>query len=182
MAIAKPFKPTKQQLIDAAGQTLPDVIAPNLRVLFCGINPGLYTAAVGHHFARPGNRFWPAMHKGGFTPTLISPFDSDRLLEWNLGITTMAHQLSTHELRKGAKALTRKVLRYKPRFVAIVGITSYRIAFDRKEAQLRLQPEKIGNTKIWVVPYPSCLNAHYQVSDLAKLFRALKNAVSNDSE
>jgi len=96
--------------------------------------------------------------------------------------TAMAHQLSTHELRKGAKTLTRKVLRYKPRFIAIVGITSYRIAFDRKEAKLGLQPEKIGDTKIWVVPNPSGLNAHYQVSDLAKLFRALKNAASNDAE
>src|SRR5213075_2469822 len=135
MAITKPFKPTKQQLIEAAGKTLPDLIAPNLRVLFCGINPGLYTAAVGHHFARPGNRFWPAMHKGGFTPFLLSPFDSDRLLEWNLGITNMcprptamAHQLTPDELRAGAKVLTRKILRYKPRFVAIIGITSYRIA------------------------------------------------------
>ena len=79
MTISKPFKPTKQQLIDAAGQTLPDVIAPNLRVLFCGINPGLYTAAVGHHFARPGNRFWPALHGSGFTPRLLTPYEDGEL-------------------------------------------------------------------------------------------------------
>src|SRR5881275_2516955 len=118
-----PFKPSKKQLAEAKGKTVPDVIAKNLRVLFVGINPGLYTAAVGHHFARPGNRFWPAMHKGGFTPQQLSPFESAKLLDLNLGITNMcprptamAHQLSTHELRKGAKILTRKVLRYKPRF------------------------------------------------------------------
>ena len=182
------WKPTREQILAAEGKTISDVIAPNLRVLFCGINPGLYTAAVGHHFARPGNRFWPAMHKGGFTPTLISPFNSDRLLEWNLGITNMcprptamAHQLSTHELRKGARVLTRKVVRYKPRFVAIIGITSYRIAFDRKEAEVGLQSETIGESKIWVLPNPSGLNAHYQVSDLAKLFAQLKKAASRPS-
>ncbi len=187
--MVQPWKPTKAQLLDAHTKTVPDLLRPNLDILFVGINPGLYTAAVGHHFARPGNRFWPAMHKGGFTATQLSPFDSVKLLDLNLGITNMcprptamAHQLSTHELRKGAKLLARKVLRYKPRFVAIIGITSYRIAFDRKEAKLGLQSEKIGDTKIWVLPNPSGLNAHYQVSDLAKLFRALKNALSNDSE
>ena len=183
--MAAPWKPTKAQLLTAHTKTVPDIIRPNLDVLIVGINPGLYTAAVGHHFARPGNRFWPAMHKGGFTPIQLSPFDSHRLLEWNLGITNMcprptamAQQLSTHELRKGAKVLARKVLRYKPRFIAIVGITSYRIAFDRKEAQLGLQRETIGESKIWVLPNPSGLNAHYQVSDLAKLFAQLKEAAS----
>lgn len=184
--MAAPWKPTKQQLANAHLKTVPDIIGANLDVLFVGINPGLYTAAVGHHFARPGNRFWPAMHKGGFTPIPLSPFDSHRLLEWNLGITNMcprptamAHQLSTHELRKGAKELTGKVLRYKPRFVAIVGITSYRIAFDRKDAQLGLQDETIGASKIWVLPNPSGLNAHYQISDLGKLFAALKRAADD---
>ena len=181
--MAKPWKPTKDQLAAAHTKTVPDIIRPNLDVLFVGINPGLYTAAVGHHFARPGNRFWPAMHRGGFTPIQLSPFDSHRLLEWNLGITNMcprptamAHQLSTRELREGAKNLTRKVLRYKPRFVAIVGVTSYRIAFDRKAAQLGLQSETIGDAKIWVLPNPSGLNAHYQISDLARLFTKLKEA------
>src|SRR6266436_862450 len=89
MTISKPFKPTKQQLIDAAGQTLPDVIAPNLRVLFCGINPGLYTAAVGHHFARPGNRFWKALYDGGFTDSLLSPFDERELLKSGYGVTNV---------------------------------------------------------------------------------------------
>src|SRR5678815_5277534 len=184
--MAVPWKSTKAQLASAHTKTVPDIIRPNLDVLFVGINPGLYTAAVGHHFARPGNRFWPAMYKGGFTPNLLSPFDSHRLLEWNLGITNlcprptaMAHQLTPDELRAGAKVLKRKVLRYKPRFVAIIGITSYRIAFERKEAKLGLQPETIGQSKIWVLPNPSGLNAHYQISDLAKLFTKLREAVKD---
>src|ERR1700724_4871712 len=82
-----PFKPTRQQLIEAAGKTVPDVIGPELRVLFCGINPGLYTAAVGHHFARPGNRFWPALHAAGFTDRLLSPFEERELLARGYGIT-----------------------------------------------------------------------------------------------
>src|SRR3954465_9555901 len=155
----QPWKPTKAQLLNAHKKTVPDLIRPNLDVLFVGINPGLYTAAVGHHFARPGNRFWPAMHKGGFTPTLLSPFDSSRLLEWNYGITNMCprpnamdHQLTPEELREGAKVLTRNTPRYTPRFVAIIGITSYRIAFQSKDAKLGLQPETIGQSKIWVLP------------------------------
>src|SRR5256714_8102060 len=121
MAISKPFKPSKQQLIDAAGKTLPDVIAPELRVLFCGINPGLYTAAVGHHFARPGNRFWPALHKSGFTDRLLSPFAERELLESGIGIsnvvpnaTASAAELTPEEFIAGGKKLAAKVRRYRP--------------------------------------------------------------------
>src|SRR5881275_1080482 len=121
MTISKPFKPTKQQLIDAAGKTLPDVIGPNLRVLFCGINPGLYTAAVGHHFARPGNRFWPALHKSGFTDRLLSPFAERELLKNNVGITNVlspahasASELANEDFGKGGRILRRKVSRYRP--------------------------------------------------------------------
>ena len=113
MTISKPFKPTKQQLIDAAGKTLPDVIGPNLRVLFCGINPGLYTAAVGHHFARPGNRFWPTLHRAGFTLRQLSPFEDGLLLEYDCGITNIADrpsaaaaELTAEELVTGARALS----------------------------------------------------------------------------
>src|SRR6266576_5471011 len=127
MAITKPFKPTRQQLIDAAGQTLPDVIAPNLRVLFCGINPGLYTAAVGHHFARPGNRFWPALYDAGFTERLLSPFEEHELLKLGYGITNVASRttasadlLTTEEIIQGGKRLTAKVRRYRPGIVAVL--------------------------------------------------------------
>src|SRR2546423_6975438 len=148
MAITKPFKPTKQQLIDAAGKTLPDVIASNLRVLFCGINPGLYTAAVGHHFARPGNRFWPALHTAGFTYRLVSPFDERELLKSGYGITNVvmratasADQLSREELREGGKQLAAKVRRYQPAFLAVLGLGAYRAAWERPKASIGCQKE-----------------------------------------
>src|SRR5881394_4016384 len=135
MTISKPFKPTKQQLVEAHGKTLPDVIAPNLRVLFCGINPGLYTAAVGHHFARPGNRFWPALHQSGFTARLLSPFDEIELLEMGLGITNVvaratatAAELSAKDFINGGRILRRKIRRFAPRFVAVLGVGAYRVA------------------------------------------------------
>src|SRR5436853_867660 len=125
MTISKPLKPTRQQLIAAAGKTLPDVIAPNLRVLFCGINPGLYTAAVGHHFARPGNRFWPALYISGFTDRLLSPFEERELLKLGLGIsnvvphaTASASELTKEDFIAGGRALAAKVKRYQPRIVA----------------------------------------------------------------
>jgi TDG/mug DNA glycosylase family protein len=133
----KPFKPTKQQLIEAAGKTLPDVIARDLKVLFCGINPGLYTAAVGHHFARPGNRFWPALHQSGFTSQLISPFDERELLKLGVGIsnvvphaTASAAELTRTDFEEGGRLLAAKVKRFRPRIVAILGVGAYRQAFN----------------------------------------------------
>src|SRR5947207_3749260 len=124
---AKIFKPTKQQLIEAAGKTVPDVIGLNLRLLFCGINPGLYTAAVGHHFARPGNRFWPALHRSGFTKRLLSPFEESELLKSGIGIsnvvahaTATAAELTKADFIKGGLALAAKAERYRPRIVAIL--------------------------------------------------------------
>src|SRR5256714_11226139 len=138
MAITKPFKPTKQQLIDAAGKTLPDVIASNLRVLFCGINPGLYTAAVGHHFARPGNRFWPALYAAGFTERILSPFEERELLKSGYGITNVvaratasADQLTKEEIVAGGERLRAKVLRYRPHNLAVLGLGAYRTAFNQ---------------------------------------------------
>ena len=179
----RPFKPTPQQLRQAHGKTVPDLIAPNLRVLFCGINPGLYSAATRHHFARPGNRFWPALHLAGFTPRLISPFDERELLELGLGITNVvargtasAEELSIDELRRGAKRLEAKVRRYAPKFLAILGVGAYRAAFERPGAQIGLRDETIGPTRLWVLPNPSGLNAHFQLDDLARLLRELKTA------
>src|SRR5438132_12428635 len=129
MTISKPFKPSKQQLIEAAGKTLPDVIAANLRVLFCGINPGLYTAAVGHHFARPGNRFWPALYKSGFTDRLLTPFEERELLESGIGITNVvaratasAAELTQQDFVNGGRALKDRVKRFAPKIVAILGV------------------------------------------------------------
>lgn len=184
MPNAVPFKPTKADLADAIHRTVPDLIQPNLRVLFCGINPGLYSGATGHHFARPGNRFWPALRAGGFTEELVSPFDERSLLAAGLGITNfvmrttaVASELSDDELRVGAKALQRKVRRYKPRVLAILGVGAYRVGFGRAKATLGLQPETIGDTRLWILPNPSGLNAHYTPATLGKLFAELRVAI-----
>jgi TDG/mug DNA glycosylase family protein len=177
-------RPTKEQIAAAAGKTIPDVIAPGLDVLFCGINPGVYTAAVGHHFGRPGNRFWPVLHRAGFTPRLFDPSEQRALLPLGYGITNLvarataaADELTAEELVAGAHALERKVRRFAPRFLAVVGIQAYRTAFARPRAKLGLQEETIGATRIWVLPNPSGLNAHYRPEELAVLFRELREAV-----
>jgi TDG/mug DNA glycosylase family protein len=179
----QPFKPTKQQLIDAEGKTIPDVIAPGLRVLFCGINPGLYTAAVGHHFARPGNRFWPALHQSGFTDRLLSPFAERELLQLGIGVTNVvsratatAAELTRDDFIKGGKSLAAKVRRYSPRIVAVLGVGAYRVAFAHPKAVIGEQPEGVGEARIWVLPNPSGLNANYQLPDLVKLFCELRKA------
>jgi len=180
--VTKPWKPTREQLLAATEKTVEDVIAPNLRVLFCGINPGLYTAAVGHHFARPGNRFWPALYAGGFTERLLSPFDERELLQSGYGITNVvsrttnsADQLSREEIIAGGEQLRAKVLRYRPRVVAVLGVGAYRTAFNKPKATIGQQEETIGDTILWVLPNPSGLNANYQPADLARLFRELKH-------
>jgi TDG/mug DNA glycosylase family protein len=179
-AHAEPWRPTPDQLRAATTKKLRDVIAPGLNVLFCGINPGLYSGAVGHHFARPGNRFWPTLHGAGFTPRLFTGFEDRQLLALGYGITNLvarttatADELSNEELVAGGKLLRRKVLRYHPRFLAVVGFTAYRIAFDNRKALGGRQPEPIGGTSVWVLPNPSGLNAHHQPADLTKLFREL---------
>lgn len=179
------YRPSKAELLAAAGKSVPDVIALDLRVLFCGINPGLYTAAVGHHFARPGNRFWPALHAAGFTDRLLSPFEEHELLKHKYGITNVveratatAAELSMEEYVEGGRLLEAKVRRYRPVFLAVLGVGAYRTAFDRPKATLGLQPEAIGKTSVWVLPNPSGLNAHYQPKDLARLFSELRLAVA----
>lgn len=180
-------KPTREAILTAAGKTVSDVIAPGLRVLFCGINPGLYTAAVGHHFARPGNRFWPALHRGGFTDRLLSPFEERELLAHSLGITNLveratatAAELTPEELAEGGRRLTAKVRRYQPRFIAVLGISAYRTAFARPRAVLGRQGEMLDVAGVWVLPNPSGLNAHYQLKELAEMFRELRTAVEGD--
>ena len=178
-----PRKPTREDLLAAAGKTVPDVLAEGLDVLFCGINPGLYTAAVGHHFARPGNRFWPTLHASGFTSRVLSPHEERELLKLGCGITNVvdrasasADELSPEELAEGGKRLRAKVLRYRPRFLAVLGIGAYRSAFAKPKAKIGLQPEVLGDTRIWVLPNPSGLNAHYHSRDFAGMFRELREA------
>jgi len=184
--LVKPWKPTKEQLIAAEGKTVADVIAPRLRVLFCGINPGRYTAAVGHHFARPGNRFWPALYAAGFTDRLVSPFDERELLKSGYGITNVvmrttasADGLSREELRKGGQLLAQKVRRYRPRVLAILGLGAYRTAFEKPKAVIGRQEKMIGETIIWALPNPSGLNAHYQAKQLGSLFSELRAAAED---
>jgi TDG/mug DNA glycosylase family protein len=175
------YKPTKADLRAAANRTVPDVIAPDLRVLFCGINPSLYSGATGHHFARPGNRFWPAIHAAGFTPRRLRPAEEHELLACGCGITNLverataaAAELTPDELRAGRQRLHEKLERYTPRVLAVLGVSAYRVAFEQPRAALGRQPEPIGGTLVWVLPNPSGLNAHYTPADLADVFRAFR--------
>lgn len=182
----KPWKPTKEQLRAATTKTVRDVIAPDLRVLFCGINPGLYTAAVGHHFARPGNRFWPTLYAAGFTSRVLSPFDERELLKSGFGITNVvarttasADELTKEEIINGGARLNRKVVRYRPKVLAVLGVGAYRTAFNRPKAIVGKQKEMIGKTVVWVLPNTSGLNANYQTPELTRLFRELRDFVDN---
>lgn len=164
-----------------------DVIAPGLDVLFCGINPGLYSGAVGHHFARPGNRFWPALHLSGFTPRLLTPFEEAELLGRRIGITNIvgrttakAAELASEEIRRGAGGLRKKVLRFAPRCLAVLGVQAYRVGFHATKAEVGPQKEPIGSTRVWLLPNPSGLNAHYQLPDLVREFRKLARAIETE--
>jgi TDG/mug DNA glycosylase family protein len=179
-----PPRPTPADLAAATGRRVPDVLAPGLRVLFCGINPGLWSAAVGHHFARPGNRFWKALHRGGFTDRLLSPDEEPELLRRGLGITNLvdrasagAADLTAEELRAGGRRLAAKVRSARPRVVAVLGVGAYRTAFARPRATVGPQPERIGGAPAWVLPNPSGLNAHYQLRDLAEAFAELRRSL-----
>jgi len=163
---------------------MPDLIAPGLRVLFCGINPSVYSAVVGHHFARPGNRFWPALHASGFTRRLLAPHEQRELLLLGCGITNVVERatvsadvLADEELAEGGRKLERKVRRYRPQVLAVLGIGAWRTAFGHPRASLGPQPQSLGGARVWVLPNPSGLNAHYRPEDLARLFRELRLAV-----
>ena len=177
-------RPDAAALLRARRQTLRDVIAPGLRVLFCGINPGLYSTAVGHHFGRPGNRFWKALHASGFTPRLFSPSEDKALLAVRIGITNLcprttasSDELTAAELERGGRALVAKVRRYRPGVLAILGIGAYRLGFDRPEAVIGRQPTATAEALTWVLPNPSGLNAHYGLDELTRHFRILRSAV-----
>ncbi|MSS73110.1 MAG: G/U mismatch-specific DNA glycosylase [Candidatus Latescibacteria bacterium] len=183
----RPYRPSREELLAAAGKTVPDVIAPGLRVLFCGINPGLYTAAVGHHFARPGNRFWPTLHGAGFTDRLLSPFEERELLKGGYGITNLvarataaADELAGEEYVEGRKGLEAKIRRYRPKCLTVLGMGAYRTGFGRPRATLGRQAETIDDAMIWVLPNPSGLNANYQMADFVWLFRELREMVKQE--
>jgi double-stranded uracil-DNA glycosylase len=176
-------RPDAEELAAAMNRTIPDVARPGLRVLFSGINPGLYSAAVGYHFARPGNRFWPALHASGFTPRLLRPQEQGELLDLGLGITNVvaratarADELDPAELREGGQILAAKVATLHPRWLAVVGITAYRVAFGDRRAVIGPQPQELGDARVWVLPNPSGLNAHWTPTTLAAEFARLRAA------
>lgn len=180
-------KPTKAELQAAYNQEVPDIIAPHLKVLFCGINASIYSAAVGHHFARPGNRLWKTLHQAGFTHRLLSPAEDRQLLEYGYGMTNIvaratarADELDAAELRQGYATLVAKVKQFQPRYLAILGITAYRTAFGQRQAQIGPQRTTLGPTRIWVLPNPSGLNAHYQLNDLAQVYGALHREIATN--
>jgi TDG/mug DNA glycosylase family protein len=169
----------------ARGATIPDVTAAGLRVLLVGINPGLYSAAVGYHFARPGNRFWPALYRSGFTPRLMRPDEQEQLLGLGFGITNVvaratarAEELRAEELREGGRILAAKAGLLRPAWLAVVGVTAYRTAFSRPRAQVGPQDEMLGGSRLWVLPNPSGLNAHWNAESLAAEFARLRAAAA----
>jgi double-stranded uracil-DNA glycosylase len=176
-------RPSRAQLLAAAGRTIPDVLAPGLRVVFVGINPGLYSAAVGHHFARPGNRFWRALHGAGFTDRVLHPSEDTTLPSLGLGVTNLvaratasADELRPDELRQGRRRLERVAGELRPAFVAVLGLGAYRTAFERPRAGEGPQPDGFGPTAVWMLPNPSGLNAHHQLPDLIERFAELRRA------
>nr|WP_031513492.1 G/U mismatch-specific DNA glycosylase [Streptomyces sp. NRRL F-5123] len=176
-----PPTPSAQELAAARGRTLEDVIGPGLQVLFCGINPGLMSAHTGHHFARPGNRFWPALHASGFTPRRFAPAEQAELLGLGLGVTNVAarataraDELSREELVEGGRLLAAKVAEHRPAWLAVLGVTAYRVAFAEPRAQVGPQQRTLGGTRIWALPSPSGLNAHWTPAALAAEFARLR--------
>jgi TDG/mug DNA glycosylase family protein len=177
----KSTAPTADELEAAKSRTIPDVVGPGLQVLFCGINPGLWSGATGWHFARPGNRFWPALHRSGFTPRQLAPQEQGELVALGLGITNVvarttakADELTAEEYREGGELLVERVERLQPRALAVLGIGAYRTAFGRPRTTVGPQPERIGDTEVWVLPNPSGLNAHYTLDGIAAEFRRLR--------
>jgi double-stranded uracil-DNA glycosylase len=180
-------RPTREELDAAYGASVPDVIGHGLRVLFCGINPSLYSGAVGHHFARPGNRFWAMLAGAGLTDRELAPFEERDLLRYGLGVTNLvnratatAAELTVGELRDGARRVARKVRRYAPSVVAFLGMDAYRTAFERPRATVGLQPERLERAAIWLLPNPSGAQAAYQLEDLVAVCRRLRRATRSE--
>jgi len=182
-------RPTREQLQAAYGKHVVDVVGPEMHILFVGINPGLYSAAVGHHYARPGNRFWPALHGAGFSDRLLSPSEEHLLLDKGYGIvnlvdraTVRADELTKQELQHGIQRLKEKVRQLTPACVAFVGISVFRTAFDDPAATIGPQDVDFSGARVWVLPDPSGLNAHYQLPDLIRILRNMRLDLGDTTE
>lgn len=181
MSDADSARPTRAELEAARDRLVPDVLAPNLSVLFCGINPGLYSGWMGHHFARPGNRFWKALHQSGFSDRLLHPREDGLLPIFGCGLTNLvprttarADELAAEELCTGRERLEAVIGAYRPHVLAVLGVGAFRTAFNQPQAGLGLQAERLGDTWVWVLPNPSGLNAHYTLPALVALFREVR--------
>jgi len=162
------------------------LIQTGLDVLFCGINPGLYSAAVQHHFARPGNRFWRTLHAAGFTDRVLLPTEQAELLELGIGLTNVvarasasAAELTALDYRRGCARLRRKLQRYRPRIIAFLGLGAYRIAAQQPLATVGRQVQPFAGVVAWALPNPSGLNAHYSLAELARCYGELARAASS---
>lgn len=180
------IRPTPDELISAEDRSIPEVIGPGVRYLFVGINPGPWSGATGHHFARPGNRFWPTLHGSGFTPRLLAPDDDATLIALGIGITNLvnrttakASQVTNDELRAGAARLGRTVEQHHPVAVAVLGVSAYRVAFDDPAAAIGRVAKPLGGAELWILPNPSGLNAHYQLPQLIDLFGSFRESVTS---
>jgi TDG/mug DNA glycosylase family protein len=185
VTMATDRNPSRDELLAARDRAIPDIVAADLDILFCGINPGLWSGATGRHFANPGNRFWKTLHAAGLTNRVLAPWDTDELLAAGLGITNLvnrttatAAELTPDELRGGAQRLEALAIEYQPRIVAVVGVSAYRTAFGRPKAVVGPQSERLANSELWVLPNPSGLNAHYQLPELAAAYRPLADAIN----
>jgi double-stranded uracil-DNA glycosylase len=177
--------PTADEVRAAVGRSIPDLIAPGLTVLFCGINPGLYSAAARCHFARPGNRFWPALHLAGFTPRLLKPQDREEMIEAGYGITSLvrratakARDLEPAELLAGRQRLTRTIRTYRPQWIAVLGVGAYRTAFGDPRATIGPQPHTVDGARAWILPSPSGANGSYPLVELIRQLRAFRDAIN----
>lgn len=185
--VTPPAKPSKDDLQAAYGKTVPDLVRPDLAVLLCGINPSLWSGAVGLHFATPGNRLWPTLHASGWTPRRLMPWETDEVLAAGLGITNLvpratarAEELTDDELRAGLPRLVALVERVQPTWVAFLGLSSYRVATGERRATVGPQERTVGPSQVWLLPNPSGLNASWQLPRLAEAYAQLRLAATGE--
>jgi TDG/mug DNA glycosylase family protein len=181
--VSAPARPTREDLLAAYGKVVPDLVRPGLDVLLCGINPSLWSGAVGLHFATPGNRLWPTLHLSGWTDRRLQPHETDEVLAAGLGITNLvmratarADELTDDELRAGLPRLVELAERVRPRYVAFLGLSSYRVATGERKAAVGPQERTIGPARVWLLPNPSGLNASWQLPRLAEAYGELREA------